>query len=126
VFGVGLIAPGLSSSVTGTLAGQVVMEGFLGLRISRAKRAAVSRGLALIPAIGVAAALGSLGIGKLLVLSQVVLGIQLPFAVTPLLWFTTRRASLGEYAFRPMMGALLWGTGALILILNVWLIYTVI
>jgi manganese transport protein len=122
VFGVGLIAAGLSSSITGTLAGQVVMEGFLGFRMPRVTRAAVTRGLALIPALVVAAAFGNEGIGKLLVLSQFVLGIQLPFAVIPLLWFTTRRAYLGTHAFSGFISTLLWITAALVVIINAWVI----
>ena len=123
VFGVGLIASGLSSSITGTLAGQVVMEGFLNLKVPRATRATVTRGLALIPAVAVAAILGNEGIGKLLVVSQFILGIQLPFAVIPLLWFTTRRVYLGEHAFKPLTSSVLWGTAALVVLINCWVIY---
>ena len=124
VFGVGLIAAGLSSSITGTLAGQVVMEGFLGLRMPRVTRAMLTRGLALIPALAVAAAFGNEGMGKLLILSQFVLGIQLPFAVIPLLWFTTRRAYLGEHAFSAMTGTLSWITAAFVVLINAWVIAT--
>ncbi len=74
LFGVGLIASGLSSSITGTLAGQIVMEGFLDIRVSRAKRALLTRGLAIFPAVAIAAVWGAEGVGRLLVLSQVVLG----------------------------------------------------
>jgi manganese transport protein len=125
VFGVGLIASGLSSSITGTLAGQVVMEGFLDLKVSRAVRAAFTRGLALIPAVIAAAMFGNQGMGKLLVLSQFVLGIQLPFAVIPLLWFTTRRSYLGAHAFKPVTGSMLWATAALVVVINCWVIYKV-
>jgi manganese transport protein len=126
VFGVGLIAAGLSSSITGTLAGQVVMEGFLDIRVPRAARAAVTRALALIPAIGVAIAFGNQGIGRLLVLSQFVLGIQLPFAVIPLLWFTTRRAYLGEHAFSTFAGSWLWLTAAVVVLINIWVVVTLL
>jgi manganese transport protein len=122
IFGIGLVAAGLSSSLTGTLAGQVVMEGYLQLKIPRAARAMVTRGLALIPAAIVAAVSGAAGIGKLMVLSQVVLGIQLPFAVIPLLWFTTRGAYLGEHAFGRTTGVLLWSAAALIVAINAWAI----
>jgi manganese transport protein len=122
VFGIGLIASGLSSSITGTLAGQIVMEGFLALRVSRGARAALTRGLALIPAAGAVYWLGNAGVGKLLILSQVVLGLQLPFAVIPLLWFTTRRKYLGPYAFGPTGSALLWGTAALVVAVNLWVL----
>jgi manganese transport protein len=122
VFGIGLIASGLSSSITGTLAGQIVMEGFLALRVSRGARAALTRGLALLPAAGAVYWLGNAGVGKLLILSQVVLGLQLPFAVIPLLWFTTRRKYLGPYAFGPMGSTLLWATAALVVAVNLWVL----
>jgi manganese transport protein len=126
VFGIALIASGLSSSITGTLAGQVVMEGFLDIRVSRAKRASLTRGLAIAPALAVAAWFGTAGVGKLLVLSQVILGLQLPFAVIPLLWFTTRRKHLGVHAFRPRTSVCLWSVALALITINVWVIYKLI
>ena len=123
VFGIALIASGLSSSVTGTLAGQVVMEGFLDIRMSRIKRAMLTRCLAIGPALAIAATLGSAGVGRLLVFSQVILGLQLPFAVVPLLWFTTRRKHLGAYAFAPLTGVVLWSVALALILINVWVIY---
>jgi manganese transport protein len=123
VFGIGLIASGLSSSMTGTLAGQIVMEGFLDLKISRAVRAALTRGLAIVPAVVVVSWLGEAGMGKLLIVSQVILGLQLPFAVIPLLWFTTRREFLGPYAFGRPVSALLWLVAAVLVAVNVWLVF---
>ena len=120
LFGVGLVASGLSSSITGTLAGQVVMEGFLEIRVSRAKRALLTRSLAIFPAVAVAAGCGHEGVGSLLVLSQVILGLQLPFAVIPLLWFTTRRRHLGANAFGAGSGAILWGIAMLLVAINLW------
>jgi manganese transport protein len=120
LFGVGLVASGLSSSITGTLAGQVVMEGFLEIRVSRAKRALLTRSLAIFPAVAVAAGCGHEGVGSLLVLSQVILGLQLPFAVIPLLWFTTRRQHLGANAFGAGSGAILWGIAMLLVAINLW------
>ena len=120
LFGVGLLASGLSSSITGTLAGQVVMEGFLDIRVSRAKRALLTRSVAILPAVAVAAWFGHEGVGRLLVLSQVILGLQLPFAVVPLLWFTTRRRYLGQYAFGTGTSALLWSVAGLLIAINVW------
>ena len=120
LFGVGLIASGLSSSITGTLAGQIVMEGFLDIRVSRAKRALLTRCLAILPAVAIAAVWGAEGVGRLLVLSQVVLGLQLPFAVVPLLWFTTRRRHLGVHAFKRSTAILLWSIAALLIAINVW------
>lgn len=122
-FGIGLIASGLSSSITGTLAGQIAMEGFLDLRISPAKRAMLTRSLAILPAGAAAMWFGSAGVGKLLVLSQVILGLQLPFAMLPLLWFTSRRAHLGSHAFKPPTVAALWGIATLILAMNFWVTY---
>ena len=100
VFGIALIASGLSSSITGTMAGQVVMEGFLDVRVSRARRALLTRCLAIVPAVLIAASFGTAGVSRLLVFSQVVLGLQLPFAVVPLLWFTTA-ASIWEFTRLP-------------------------
>lgn len=124
VFGVALIASGLSSSVTGTLAGQVVMEGFLDIRMSRIKRAVLTRCLAIGPALAIAATLGSSGVGRLLVFSQVILGLQLPFAVVPLLWFTTRRKHLGVHAFARPTSVALWSVAAALIAINLWVIYT--
>jgi len=125
VFGIGLIASGLSSSVTGTLAEQIVMEGFLDLHVSRGVRAALTRSLALLPAAAAVYWLGEAGVGKLLILSQVILGLQLPFAVVPLLWFTTRRKYLGPHVFRGVSRVLLWGTATLVTLVNLWVLYQI-
>ena len=122
IFGVGLLASGLSSSVTGTLAGQIVMEGFLAIKVSAASRALLTRCLALIPAVIVIAVSGEKGAGSLLVFSQVILSLQLPFAIVPLLWFTTRRQYLGNLAFHPGMAVLLWATAFVIIALNGWML----
>jgi len=122
VFGIGLLASGLSASITGTLAGQVVMEGFMDIRLSPGKRALFTRLLAIGPAALATAWYGDSGAGALLVFSQVVLSLQLPFALVPLLMFTTSRRSLGVHAFsRPVAGAL-WAAAALVIGLNVWLL----
>jgi len=126
VFGVGLLASGLSSSITGTLAGQIVMEGFLDIRISRALRAALTRGLALLPAVAVASWFGAAGTGRLLIVSQVILGLQLPFAVVPLLWFTTRREYLGRYTFGRFTSTLLWVIATVLIAINVWLVWRLV
>jgi len=122
VFGIALIASGLSSSITGTLAGQVVMEGFLKIRVSRTLRAVLTRGLAIGPAVAIAATMGAAGVGRLLVFSQVILGLQLPFAVLPLLWFTTRRQYLGEHAFELPASVALWSIAAALVSINIWVI----
>jgi manganese transport protein len=122
LFGVGLIASGLSASITGTLAGQVVMEGFLDMRMPRATRAVLTRAFALVPAMVASVWFGREGVGKLLILSQVILGLQLPFAVMPLLWFTTRRRYLGIFAFRQSTSALLWAVAAALVVINLWVL----
>jgi len=123
LFGVALICSGLSSSVTGTLAGQIVMEGFLDIRISPAARAMLTRGVAIVPAVVVTACYGSAGTNSLLVFSQVVLSLQLPFAIVPLLLFTTRRKYLGAFAFGRPTSVLLWGAAGVVVSLNVWMLH---
>ena len=98
LFAVALLAAGQNSTVTGTLAGQVVMEGFIGLRLKPWLRRVITRGLALVPAVAVAALYGQSGVGRLLILSQVVLSLQLPFAMVPLLLFTADRRKMGALA----------------------------
>ena len=122
LFGVALLCSGLSSSVTGTLAGQIVMEGFLDLRIAPAARALLTRSIAIVPAVLVTGWYGSAGANSLLVFSQVVLSLQLPFAIVPLLLFTTRKAHLGRFAFGRPMGVLLWGAAGFVVCLNVWML----
>ncbi len=126
VFGIALIASGLSSSITGTLAGQVVMEGFLKIRVSRIKRAVLTRCLAIGPAVAIAAMTGNAGVGRLLVFSQVILGLQLPFAVVPLLWFTTRRKHLGTHAFTRLTSIALWSVAGALILVNLWVIYVLL
>ena len=99
------------------------MEGFLDIRVSRAKRALMTRCFAILPAVAVTAWLGTAKTGTLMILSQVILGLQLPFAVVPLLWFTTRRKHLGVHAFRPITGLLLWSIAIVLVVINVWVIY---
>ncbi|HEY5101469.1 MAG TPA: Nramp family divalent metal transporter [Steroidobacteraceae bacterium] len=122
VFGIGLIASGLSSSVTGTLAGQIVMEGFLDIKMSAPARALLTRCLAIVPAVIVTACYGVSGAGALLVFSQVVLSLQLPFAVVPLLWFTTRRRHLGTLAFGRATAVIMWATAFVVVTVNIWML----
>ncbi len=126
VFGVALVASGLSSSVTGTLAGQVVMEGFLQIRLSATARAFLTRSIAIVPAVIATAWYGSAGASALLVFSQVVLSLQLPFAIVPLLMFTTRRKHLGDLAFGRKMAVVLWGAAAVVVSLNLWMLQRVL
>ena len=95
LFGVALLASGLNSTVTATLAGQVVMEGFLNMRIAPWLRRLVTRVIAIVPAAAVTLAYGEAGMGKLLILTQVVLSLQLSFAVVPLVQFTASRSRMG-------------------------------
>ena len=124
LFGIALVRAGLSSSVTGTLAGQIVMEGFLSIRIAPAARALLTRAVAIVPAVFVTAWYGSAGANSLLVFGQVVLSLQLPFAVVPLLLFTTCRKHLGAFAFGRPMAVLLWtaAAAAVVVALNVWML----
>jgi manganese transport protein len=98
LFAVALLASGQNATITGTLAGQIVMEGFLDLRLPQWLRRMITRGLAIVPAAAVAGVYGDGGVAKLLVLSQVVLSLQLPFAVVPLVRFTGDRALMGRFA----------------------------
>ncbi|WP_267382527.1 MULTISPECIES: Nramp family divalent metal transporter [unclassified Sphingomonas] len=126
VFAVALLAAGQNSTVTGTLAGQIVMEGFLHLRIPPWARRLVTRLLAIVPAVFVVAASGDAGATKLLVLSQVVLSLQLPFAVIPLVIFTGRMAVMGPFANPRWLQAVAWAVSALIVGLNGTLLWGMI
>ncbi len=123
VFAVALLASGQNSTVTGTLAGQIVMEGFLNLRLPVWARRVVTRGLAIIPAVLVVGASGDAGATQLLVLSQVILSLQLPFAVVPLVMFTGSRTIMGEFASPIWLRVLAWVIAAVIIALNATLLY---
>ncbi|MFO1185485.1 MAG: Nramp family divalent metal transporter [Bauldia sp.] len=123
LFAIALIACGLNSTVTATLAGQIVMEGFLNLRIPPAARRLVTRGLAIIPAAGVTIFAGEAGTAKLLILSQVVLSLQLPFAVIPLVAFTADKKKLGGLAAPRWLTVLAALIAAIIVVLNAKLVY---
>jgi manganese transport protein len=125
VFALALLASGQNSTLTGTLAGQVVMEGFLNIRLRPWLRRLITRGLAIIPAIIVTAFWGVGGTAKLLVLSQVILSMQLSFAVFPLVLFTSDRKKMGEFVSRPWLRNLSWFTAVLIAVLNAWLLVQV-
>jgi manganese transport protein len=122
LFGIALLASGQSSTFTGTIAGQILMEGFLELKMPCWKRRVITRGLALVPAFGGVLLLGESGIGKLLVLSQVALSFQLPFAIWPLLRLTSDPDVMGRYANGVLTKAVAWALFALITVANVWLI----
>jgi manganese transport protein len=122
VFGVALLASGLNSSVTGTLAGQIVMEGFLNIRLRPWMRRLATRGLAVVPVVAFTAFAGPNSVNGLLLASQVVLSCQLPFAVFPLVRFVGDRRRMGAFALNLPAKTLAWGVAFLILGLNLWLI----
>jgi manganese transport protein len=121
-FAVALLSAGQSSTITGTLAGQIVMEGFLRIRIRPWLRRLISRGLAIIPAVAFIALRGANRVDELLVLSQVVLSLQLSFAVIPLITFTSDREKMGEFANKAWVVALAVTAAAVILGLNITLV----
>jgi manganese transport protein len=122
LFAIALLASGQNSSITGTLAGQVVMEGFIHIRLSPWLRRLITRSLAIIPTIIVVALMGEQGTEKLLILSQVILSFQLSFAVVPLVMFTGNRSKMGEFTNGRWLQGLAWLTAAVIAALNVWLL----
>jgi manganese transport protein len=122
VFALALLASGQNSTLTGTLAGQIVMEGFLQLRLRAWVRRLITRGLAIVPAVIVAILYGESGTAKLLVMSQVVLSLQLSFAVFPLVRFTSDRLKMGEFVNPAWLRVLSYFVAFFIAVLNVWLI----
>jgi manganese transport protein len=120
LFAVALLASGQSSTITGTLAGQVVMEGFTRLRLSPGLRRLVTRSLAILPAIVIIALRGGSSLNGLLVLSQVVLALQLPFAMFPLLHLTGRREVMQRWRTGPVLLALGWASALLITAMDLW------
>jgi manganese transport protein len=124
VFALALLASGQNSTLTGTLAGQIVMEGFLDIRLRPWVRRLITRGIAIVPAIIVTAIYGEHGTASLLVLSQVVLSLQLSFAVVPLVQFTSSRSKMGEFVNKPWLISLAWFATVLIVVLNGWLLVT--
>lgn len=121
-FAVALIASGQASTVTGTMAGQIVMEGFLDFRMRPWLRRLTTRLLAIIPAVVTILIAGEGGTYRLLIFSQVILSMQLPFAVIPLIHFTSDRRRMGAFANSTWVKALSWTTAAIIVVLNFWLV----
>ena len=122
LFAVALLASGQSSTLTGTMAGQIVMEGFLNFRMRPWLRRLVTRLVAIVPAALTVWYSGEQGTYKLLILSQVMLSMQLPFAVIPLIQFTSSRDKMGEFANAVWVRVLAWTAAAIIVSLNVWLV----
>ena len=125
IFALALLASGQNSTLTGTLAGQIVMEGFLNIRIRPWLRRLITRGIAIIPAVIVTAISGEKGTTELLVLSQVILSMQLSFAVFPLVMFTGDKLKMGEFANGLTIKILAWVVAVVIASLNAWLLIQV-
>ncbi len=123
LFAVALLASGLNSTVTATLAGQIVMEGFLRLRLPRMARRLITRGLAIVPVVIVTAIYGEKGTAELLVFSQVVLSMQLPFAVIPLVRFVSDREKMGVFVIPRWVAVLAWIVAGIIVVLNIKLLF---
>lgn len=126
LFAVALLASGQNSTITGTLAGQIVMEGFLNIRLPAWLRRIVTRLIAIVPAVVVASLYGESGTAQLLIASQVVLSLQLPFAVYPLVRFTGDRAKMGDFANRPILALAAWTICVAVIVLNSVLLYQVV
>jgi manganese transport protein len=122
VFALALLASGQNSTLTGTLAGQIVMEGFLDIRLRPWLRRLLTRAIAIVPAAVVAILYGHRGTASLLVLSQVILSLQLSFAVFPLVRFTSERAKMGEFTNPTWLKVLAYSVAFVIAILNAYLL----
>ena len=122
VFALALLASGQNSTLTGTLAGQVIMEGFLDIRLKPWLRRLITRFIAIVPAVIVTAIAGERGTAKLLILSQVILSMQLSFAVFPLVLFTSDKRKMGEFVNPSWVKTLSWLVAVLIAALNAWLL----
>jgi manganese transport protein len=119
LFAIALLCCGMNSTVTATLAGQIVMEGFIDIRLPPWARRLVTRAIAIVPAAGVTIWYGEAGTAKLLILSQVVLGLALPFSIVPLVMFTADRRKLGELVAPRWVTVLAALTGAVLVVLNI-------
>lgn len=123
IFAVALLASGQNSTLTGTLAGQIVMEGFLNLRLPPWLRRLATRLVAIVPAVIVTLLYGESGTAKLLILSQVILSLQLPFAIVPLILFTSDKRKMGQFVNKLWIKVLAWVVAAIIIALNVKLLF---
>jgi manganese transport protein len=126
VFALALLASGQNSTLTGTLAGQIVMEGFLNIRIRPWLRRMITRLIAIVPAVIVAILGGESGTARLLILSQVVLSLQLSFAVFPLVMFTSDKLKMGEFVNPLWLKVLAYLVATVIAVLNVWLLFSTV
>ena len=126
IFALALLASGQNSTLTGTLAGQVVMEGFLNIRLKPWLRRLITRSIAILPAIVVTVFWGERGTANLLVLSQVILSMQLSFAVIPLVMFTSDRKLMGEFVNASWLKIISWLAALVIAALNAWLLIQIL
>ncbi len=126
LFACALLCSGQNSTLTGTLAGQIVMEGFVHLQVKPWQRRLITRSLAIIPAVIVIAIMGEGGVMRLLVFSQVVLSFQLPFAIVPLVQFTADRTKMGAFVNRKWITALAWFVAATVITLNMLLLVLIL
>ncbi|MFT3911227.1 MAG: Nramp family divalent metal transporter [Ferruginibacter sp.] len=122
LFAIALIAAGQSSTITGTLAGQIVMEGYLRLRINPVVRRLITRLLAVVPAVLVIAIAGESEVDSLLIFSQVILSLQLGFAVIPLIHFVSDKKTMGAFAIKPIVKIMAWLVASILVYLNVKLV----
>src|SRR5438552_3378595 len=123
LFAVALLCSGQNATLTGTLAGQIVMEGFINLRLRPWLRRLITRLIAIVPAIIVIALYGERGTGPLIILSQVILSLQLPFAVFPLILFTSDPHKMGPFTTPRLVTVIAWAVAIVIAVLNVFLLY---
>ncbi|MBX2920712.1 MAG: Nramp family divalent metal transporter [Chitinophagaceae bacterium] len=123
LFAVALIAAGQSSTITGTLAGQIVMEGYLRIRINPLLRRLITRLIAIVPALIVIGVYGDQELDALLILSQVILSLQLGFAVIPLIHFVSDKKTMGAFAIKPVVKILAWGIAAVLVYLNIRMVW---
>jgi manganese transport protein len=123
LFALALLASGQSSTLTGTLAGQIVMEGFLNIRLAPWLRRLITRLIAIVPAVCVIGIFGENKTTDLLVWSQVILSMQLSFAVVPLLMFTSEKAKMGRFANPAWIKILAWISAIIIIVLNLKLLF---
>ncbi|QWI73213.1 Nramp family divalent metal transporter (plasmid) [Bacillus mycoides] len=124
VFAIALLASGQNSTLTGTLAGQIVMEGFLNIRLKPWLRRLITRLIAIVPAVIVTMMYGEKGTSDLLIISQVILSIQLSFAVVPLVMFTSDKKKMGDFANSIITKIISWFLAIVIVVLNLYLLYT--
>ncbi|HZP01610.1 MAG TPA: divalent metal cation transporter, partial [Terriglobia bacterium] len=122
LFALALLCSGQNSTLTGTLAGQIVMEGFLSIRLVPWLRRLITRLIAIVPAVITVAFYGPRGTAKLLIFSQVILSLQLSFAVFPLIQFTSDRKKMGEFANPLWLKVMAWAVGLFIAVLNGYLL----